>query len=63
MGGSVSFTSKGPTSGLVNVGDIPEESPVATEGALGQNGNDEVTFLNASLLAMVSWKGRQNCKS
>lgn len=41
VGSSVSFTSKGPTSGLVNVGDIPEESPAATEGELGQNGNDE----------------------
>lgn len=56
LSSSVSFTSKGPTAGLVNVGDIPEASLAATEGKLGQNGNNEVTFVKVLLLALVSWK-------
>lgn len=63
LSSSVSFTSKGPTAGLVNVGDIPEESLAATEGELGQNGNNEVTFVNVLPLALVSWKWGQNCTS
>ncbi|CAF96799.1 unnamed protein product, partial [Tetraodon nigroviridis] len=37
LASSVIFTSKGPTAGLVNVCDIPEESPAATEGKPDQN--------------------------
>ncbi|XP_003973683.1 guanine nucleotide-binding protein-like 3 isoform X1 [Takifugu rubripes] len=41
LSSSVTFTSKGPTAGLVNVSDIPKESPASTERELGQNGNNE----------------------
>lgn len=43
LSSSVTFTSKGPTAGLVNVSDIPKESPAPAEKELGQNGNNEVT--------------------
>lgn len=44
LASSVIFTSKGPTAGLVNVDDVPEESPAATGGEPGQNVNNEVMF-------------------
>ena len=56
MSSSVSFTSTGPTAGLVNVDDIPEECLAATEEQLCQNENNEVTFVKVSLLDLVSWK-------
>lgn len=47
MASSISFISKGPTAGLLNVAEISEEKPDAaavTEGEAEQNDeNDEVT--------------------
>lgn len=45
LSSSVTFTTKGPTAGLVNVSDIPKESPAPTEKELVQIGNSEVTLL------------------
>lgn len=62
LSSSVTFTSKGPTAGLVYVSDIPKEGPAASERELEKNGTNEVTLVTVLLLALV-WAWGQNCKS